>query len=365
LQERAAALFLETYRTEPKSVAVAPGRINIIGEHTDYAGGLCLPAAVDRYLAVAVGPAEAIAVVSHGRGEPVGADASALRPTGGWVDHPLGVLAELARDGVPVSVRMAIVSEIPTGAGLASSAALGVATAIAVLQLVGGAVDAHEVARLCRRAENEFLDVPSGLMDQVASCRGRRRQALLFDAGTETSEPVPLPEIVDFLVVESGIERSLRGSQYGERPREAAEALALARAKHPGLRSLSHLNLAEIEYLSLPEPLNRRARHIAGESQRTRLAVACLEAGSLEALGQLMLASHLSLARECEVSLPELDDLVEASMAAGCAGARLMGAGFGGSVIAAVESGRVAEVAGLLGSQHRVHRVEVVDGALT
>jgi galactokinase len=364
LKERAAALFLETYQAEPVSVAVAPGRINIIGEHTDYAGGLCLPAAVNRYLAVAAGPAEAIAVATEGRGAPVRADASALRPTGSWADHPLGVLAQLARGGVPVSVRLAVASEIPLGAGLSSSAALGVATALAVTGLAGGVVDPYELARLCRRAENEFLAVPSGLMDQVASLCGRLRQAVLFDAATEIAEPVPLPQNLEFLVIESGMKRDLRNSHYGDRWREAAEALLRARDQHPGLDTLAHLDVAEIEYLSLPEPLNRRARHIAGESQRARLAVACLEAGNVEALGDLLLASHLSLARDCEVSLPELDALVETAVEAGCAGARLMGAGFGGSVIAAVEAGLMAEVAAALGVAHRVHKVEVVDGAM-
>jgi len=119
MKERAAALFRETYGAEPASVAVAPGRINIIGEHTDYAGGLCLPAAVDRYLAVAAGPAEAIAVVSQGRGAPLDADPKDLRPTGGWVDHPLGVLAELARGGTPVSVRLACSTTRPPASSIA------------------------------------------------------------------------------------------------------------------------------------------------------------------------------------------------------------------------------------------------------
>ena len=364
MKERAAALFQETYGAEPASVAVAPGRINIIGEHTDYAGGLCLPAAVDRYLAVAARPAEAIAVVSQGRGAPLDADPKDLRPTGGWVDHPLGVLAELARGGTPVSVRLAIASEIPIGAGLSSSAALGAATALAVMGLAGVVVDAGEVARLCRRAENVFLSVPSGLMDQVASLTGRSRHALLFDSASEIAEPVLLPEDLEFMVIESGIERSLRGSQYADRVREADEALALARDRLTGLESLARLDVAEVEYLSLPEPLNRRARHIAGESQRVRLAVACLEAGNIEALGDLMLASHLSLARDCEVSLPELDALVGTAVDAGSAGARLMGAGFGGSIIAAVETGRAAEVAAALEARHRVHPVHVVDGAM-
>ena len=342
---------------------MAPGRINIIGEHTDYAGGLCLPAAVDRYLAVAAGPADQVQVVSEGRGNPVAADADDLRPTGGWADLPLGVLAELAREGIPVGLRLAITSEIPAGAGLSSSAALGVATAVAALQLAGGVIDGYHVARLCRSAENNFLGVPSGLMDQVAIVHGRRGQALFFNAATEILEPVPLPADLAFLVVESGIKRTLRGGQYGDRHAEAADALRLAQRRHLGLRSLAELEASEIEALDLPPPLNRRARHIAGESQRVRLAVACIEAGNVGALGQL-LTSQLSLARDCEVSTPELEALVEEATRAGAAGARLLGAGFGGSVIAAVDAGRAGEVTNTLGRAHRCHRVEVVDGAI-
>lgn len=343
---------------------MAPGRINIIGEHTDYAGGLCLPAAIDRYVAVAAGPADQLQVVSEGRGDPVGADPDDLRPTGGWADLPLGVLAELAGDGVPVRLRLAIASEIPAGAGLSSSAAVGVATAMAALQLHGGDIDGYHVARLCRSAENNFLGVPSGLMDQAAIVHGRRGHALFFNAATEILEPVALPDDLAFLVIESGVERTLRGGQYGDRQGEAAEALRLAQRCHPGLRSLAELEASEVEALDLPEPLNRRARHIAGESQRVRLAVACIEADNVDALGQLMLTSQLSLARDCEVSTPELDALVEAAIGAGAAGARLMGAGFGGSVIAAVDSGRADEIAETLGRAHRSHRVEVVDGAI-
>ena len=345
-------------------MAVAPGRINIIGEHTDYAGGLCLPAAVDRFLAVAAAPADEIAAVSQGHGPPVAAAADPIRPHGNWADHPLGVLAELAREGVPVSVRLAVASDLPTGAGLSSSAALGVATAVAVMELSGHDVDGDRVARLCRRSENRFLGVPSGLMDQVACVHGRRGQALLFDAMAETVEAIPLPRDLDFLVIESGVRRSLRGSHYRDRPAEAAEALARARTKHQGLRSLADLDIGEVEALALPEPLNRRARHIVTETQRVRQAVACLGDGDLEALGKLLLASQLSLARDAEVSLPELDALVEEAIDAGCLGARLMGAGFGGSVIAIARSRGVSEISKRLAASHAVPQVTVVDGAV-
>jgi galactokinase len=345
-------------------VAVAPGRINIIGEHTDYAGGLCLPAAVDRFLAVAAGPADRVEVASQGAGDTVRAEPGNLRPTGGWADTTLGVLAELAREGVAVAVRLAIASEIPAGAGLSSSAAVGVAVAMATLKLRGAEIDGYDLARLCRRAENHFLGVPSGLMDQSAIVHGRRGKALFFNAATEIVELVPLPPGIAFLVVESGVQRTLRGGRYGDRQGEAAEALRLAQRRHPGLRTIAELEAGEVEDLELPEPLNRRARHIAGESQRVRLAIACIEAGNVGALGQLMLTSQLSLARDCEVSTPELDALVREALDAGAAGARLMGAGFGGSVIAIADSARADEVAEGVGRSHPIPRVEVVDGAI-
>ncbi|HXA43743.1 MAG TPA: hypothetical protein VNV65_12620 [Candidatus Solibacter sp.] len=303
-------------------------------------------------------------MVSEGRGAPLTADADDLRPSGGWADLPLGVLAELAKDRVPIQMRFAIVSEIPPGSGLSSSAALAVATAIAVLQPLGGRINAYALTRLCQRAENDFLGVPSGLMDQIAVVHGRRGEALFFNAGIEIFEPVALPADIAFLVVESGVERSLRAGGYGDRRQEAAEALRLARQRHPGLRSLADLESPEIEALGLPETLRRRARHIAGESHRVRLAIACLEADNVEALGQLMSTSHLSLARDYEVSTLELDALVKEAVEAGAAGARLLGAGFGGSIIAAVEAPRMEQVAEVLERDHRVHRVVAVDGAL-
>lgn len=261
-------------------------------------------------------------------------------------------------------MRFAIASEIPPGAGLSSSAALAVATAIAVLQPLGGRINAYSLAHLCQRAENDFLGVPSGLMDQIAIVHGRRGEALFFNAAIEIFEPVSLPDDLALVVVESGVERSLRSGAYGDRHAEAAEALRLARHRHPGLRSLADLESSEIEGLGLPEPLRRRARHIAGESHRVRLAIACLEADNVEALGQLISTSHLSLARDYEVSTPELDALVVAAVDAGAAGARLLGAGFGGSIIAAVDASRVESVVGVLERDHKVHRVSAVDGAL-
>ena len=373
---RAAGFFESTFGGRPAAVGVCPGRINIIGEHVDYAGGLCLPAAVDRYLAVAVAPAASMRVASElFRGHDVALDTLPDEATGTWADPVFGVLHELA-EMLPGGLHVAVVSDIPAGSGLSSSAAISVATAVACLQLGGRQLDPYEVARLCRRAENDFVGVPSGLMDQVACVMGRQDMALLFHSDTEIVEGVRLPPNAAWLVCQSGIERTLRGSSYADRPAEAERALALARQTFRGLRTLADLEPGEVERLRLPEPLDRRARHIAGESLRVRLAVACLEAGNLDALGQLMITSHRSLARDMEVSLPELDHLVDILMEAGCYGARLMGAGFGGAVIGLVAEEMAEEATHVVAERFRpagaaarhgggqIHHVRVVNGAL-
>lgn len=374
---RAADFFERTYGRQPVTVAVSPGRINIIGEHVDYAGGMCLPAAVDRFLAVAAAPAGNTHIASElFSSQDVSVGREEIEPTGTWADHPLGVLKELAAYGCDGGVQLAVVSDLPAGSGLSSSAALGVATTLAAIGVAGRQMEPYEVARLCRRSENAFLGVPSGLMDQVACVMGREDMALLFHADTEIVEGVRLPSNAAWLVCQSGIERSLRGSAYAERPAEAARALALARGKYRGLRSLADLEPGEAAKLDLPPPLDRRARHIVGETLRVRLAVACLEAGNLDALGQLMITSHRSLARDMEVSLPELDRLVDIVMEAGCHGARLMGAGFGGSVLGLVSADMADEATEVIAERYRpagsaarrgggeIHRVRVVAGAL-
>ena len=377
ITDRAAEFFESHFGHSPAAVAVSPGRINIIGEHVDYAGGMCLPAAIDRYLAVAAAPAAGIRIASEQfPGADVVAESAALRPTGAWGDHCLGTLVQLRMLGLPVDLELAIVSDIPPGSGLSSSAATSIATALAALRIAGMEMEPYDVARLSRRSENEFLGVPSGLMDQVACVMGRDEMALLFHADTEIVEGVPLPPNAAWLVCESGIERSLRGSGYMDRPAEAARALEIAQRQRPGLRNLADLEPGDVERLVLPAPLDRRARHIVGETLRVRLAVACLEAGNLDALGQLLITSHRSLARDCEVSLPELDRLVDIMMEAGCTGARVMGAGFGGSVLGLVASEMAEEATQVIAERFRpngtaarhgggdIHHVHVVRGAL-
>ncbi|MHB8509437.1 MAG: galactokinase [Candidatus Dormibacteria bacterium] len=368
-------MFRDSFAREAEACVSAPGRMNIIGEHTDYAGGLSLPAAVDRGVAVALGRSPATRLVSEAYPGSVDLHSDPA-PGHGWADILLGTLLQVGLGGAGQRVNVAVAADLQVGAGMSSSAAVAVACALAGLRLQGHRRSLLEVASLCRAAEHDFLGVPSGLMDQVAVLAGRAGNAILFDAGTERYAEVPLPPSAAWLVCPSGLDRSLRGSGYEARPAEAATALQMARRRLPGLESLATLGPADVEALQLPEPLNRRARHIVGENLRVRQAVACLEAGRLDALGELMLASHQSLARDCEVSTPQLDALVEEAMASGCLGARLMGAGFGGSIIALVDAAGADEVASELarragarvtaatGAAGPVDRVRVVDGAM-
>jgi galactokinase len=395
--ERATALFQSHFGRPPLVTASAPARVNIIGEHVDYAGGLCLPAAVDLRLAVAAGtdpgsPGAAAWLRGPGRrwtetapppepaagaepelelelvSEEMGTHHAGLppQPTGEWPDVVLGVVDQLLGDPVagrpallPAALHLAIASDIPTGAGLSSSAATGVAVALALLALAGRELQPIAVAHLCRRAENDFLGVPSGLMDQVGCLLGQPGHALLFDAAHETVEPVKLPPELRLLVIDSGIHRRLAETPYETRVRETVALLARVPTSPTGAWRLEPQEAAA---LHLPAPLDRRARHIATEVARVRAAVARIAASDLEGLGRLLLESHYSLRDDFEVSLPEIDALVHLAISSGCLGARIMGAGFGGSVLGLVRADH-AEIARhlLLAAGPEVGRVWLLD----
>ncbi len=257
----------------------APGRVNLIGEHTDYAGGLVLPVAIDRFATVTGHRAETFEVESK---------------------LAAAVAAEL---GLDVGFEGRIESTIPAGAGLASSAAVEVAVAGALCEAAGVRLEPLELAERCRRAEERATGVPCGLMDQAAAVLGRAGHALLLDCGDLAYEHVELPEL-ELVVLDSGIRRRLEDGRYAQRR-------------------------AEVE---AGEPA--RVRHVETENERVRAAVDALRSGDLPELGRILVAGHDSLRDDFEVSLPELDALVEAAVAAGAYGARLTGAGFGGCVLA-------------------------------
>jgi galactokinase len=324
--------------TAGHAAAFAPGRVNLIGEHTDYNQGLALPFAVAEGVTVhataaaAGSPAtrriEAHACTLHEHDEfPL----EQPSPAPGWRAFVRGAVAELARTGHPlVGARLEIDGDLPQGAGLSSSAALEVALCLALLALAtGGApIDRIELARLCSRVESDWVGARTGLLDQLASLYGEPDTALLIDFQTLELTPVPLQLHGGWRLVtlDSGERHENAGSGYNERRAECAAACELL-----GVASLREASPDAVE--RLPEPLRRRASHVLGENARVNEAVAALHAEDLLAMGRLLNASHASLRDLFEVSSPAVERAVAELCAAGAAGARIMGGGFGGHVL--------------------------------
>jgi len=324
-------------------VARAPGRVNLIGEHTDYTGGYVLPFAIDRFTEVALRPRadRKIRVFAEAFEDVWESDLPFGRPfpSGGWEDYLKGVLLELSRY---VEIRFgfdgAIIGDVPVGAGLSSSAALQIAFAIGLLHVYETKLDDLELIKLCRRAENGFVGTACGIMDQYASLLGQEGMALFLDtrALTHRCVPLALKETV-FLVIDSGVRRSLSSSGYNERQRECQEATTRIahvlpnRAIH-SLRDVTREDLAAIAG-DVPEALHRRATHVVLENARVLSAASALERGNVEELGALLYESHRSLRELFQVSTPELDRLVDWGRGNGALGARLMGGGFGGATL--------------------------------
>jgi galactokinase len=314
------------------ALSFGPGRVNLIGEHTDYNDGLALPFAIDHGVtvrAVAVGDGRIDAVAAD-LGERDSFPVASPKPAEGWRGFVRGAAGELERAGVSlVGSELRFSGTVPRGAGLSSSAALEVALVLALLSVSGVAVpDRIELAKLCSRIENDWVGARTGLLDQIASLCGEADHALLIDFRTLGVQPVPL-RLRDFrlITLDSGEEHTHAGSGYNERRAECAEAASLL-----GLASLRD---ATVEMAtSLPEPLSRRARHVITENSRVKNAVRALERSDMEELGRLLDASHASLRDDFEVSTPAVEDAVARCKRAGALGARIMGGGFGGSVLA-------------------------------
>jgi galactokinase len=314
------------------TAAFAPGRVNLIGEHTDYNDGLCLPFAIRSGVTVTVlpGDEETIQARAEDMGEEDAFPVADPPPASGWRAFVRGTVGELRRAGYHVrGGRLTVRGDVPRGAGLSSSAALEVGLSLALLAHSGQAEpDRRDLARLCSRVENEWVGARTGLLDQLAALFGREGHAIRLDVRDLAIAPVPLRlEGWRLVTLDSGVEHTLACSGYNERRRECADACRLL-----GIASLRDADLARAA--SLPEPLNRRVRHVVEENERVDRAVAALERGDLAALGRLLDSSHASLRALYEVSVSEVEATVDRLAAAGAAGARLMGGGFGGSVLA-------------------------------
>jgi galactokinase len=306
--------------------------VNLIGEHTDYNDGFVLPVAIDRTVAVAAAPVEGKKVRVYSadfdaRDEwPV--DAPRRTGRGEWRDYVRGVAWTLLDAGFELrGADLAIAGDVPLGAGLSSSAALEVAVAGALCAVAGTEMEAERLALLCQNAENQFVGVRCGIMDQLAAACSRAGHALLIDCRSLEMEHVPLPNDMPIVVVDSKVQRELGKTAYNDRREECAAA---ARA----LRVESLREAATVDLSGLPEPLNRRAGHVVSENRRVLDAVEALRNGDVARFGDVMYESHASLRDDFAVSTPELDLLVErASQTEGVMGARLTGAGFGGCTV--------------------------------
>jgi galactokinase len=328
-------------------VAFAPGRVNLIGEHTDYNEGLALPFAIDAGVTVrarAIGERRisAVALDYGGERDSFGIGAEAPAP-GGWRDFVRGVSAELADEGLPVrGADLEIEGSVAVGAGLSSSAALEVALCLALLALADAdVVPPWPLARICSRVENEWVGARTGLLDQLASICGRDRCALRIDFHSGAIEPVALELGAWRLVtLDSGVRHAHAQSGYNERRAECGQA-----CEQLGVTSLREVDAGMLR--RLPEPLARRARHVVEENARVDAAVAALRRGDLAELGDLLDRSHASLRDLYEVSTPEVEAAVAALREAGAAGARVIGGGFGGHVLGLMPPDAVAPAGAL------------------
>ena len=319
----------------------APGRVNLIGEHTDYNDGFVLPAAIElqTFAAVAGGTGRRVRIHSLNFRETVSVDldTGGLRRRNHWSDYPLGVVATLLGAGYALrSVDLLLYGEVPPGAGLSSSASLEVATSLALLAVAGIDLSPLETAKLCQRAENEFVGARCGIMDPFVSRCAQAGHALLLDCRSLEERSVPLPDTLRLVVCHSGVRHALASGEYNARRAQCEEGVRALAEVNPGVRSLRDATPALLEENRgrIPPVVFARCHHVVSENERTQEAAAALERLDLATVGRLMAASHASLRDEYEVSCRELDLLVDAAVPLeGVFGARMTGAGFGGCTV--------------------------------
>ena len=337
--------FRRTFGRDSEVSASAPGRVNLIGEHTDYNGGYVLPTALPqetRVLLARRGDRTVRACsVDLGADSLTTFEMGAEARTNTWIDYVQGVTQAIGERGSHLNgVDMLVSSDVPIGKGLSSSASLEVAVARALREMFELRLDDVEIAMVGHRAETDFVGAPVGIMDQMVCSLGDRSTALFLDARTRAFEKVPIPEEIELGVIDSGIAHSHASGEYRTRRRECEEAASMLGVEQ--LRDVTPDDLSRVS--RLPEPLNRRARHVVTENARVLRAVDTLRNGDAATLGRLFLESHASMRDDFEVSLPEIDRLVELAASDSRAyGARLTGGGFGGAIVLLCRRGAAAE----------------------
>jgi len=352
LADRTRADFEKAFGHEPHWLAAAPGRVNLIGEHTDYNDGFVLPMAIERYTVIAAAPnkSQRITFRSSAASDVATVDlAQPVKPgpKGWWANYPLGVLAGFLARGIrPEGFDALIHSNVPLGGGLSSSAALEVATATLLEAVTGQKLDPVKKALLCQKAEHDYAGMPCGIMDQFVSVLGEENHLLLLDCRSREFELVPMTDpSVAVLIANTNVKHELTGSEYPTRRKQCETAAELLGV--PSLRD-ANSDLLEAKRTQLDEVVFRRARHVIGEIQRTVTAAAAIRAGDWLQVGRLMYASHASLRDDYEVSCPELDAVVDIARSIGTKGGvfgcRMTGGGFGGCAVALVRTDGVESV---------------------
>lgn len=338
----ASAGYTDAFGTAPDVVAYAPGRVNLLGEHTDYNGGLVLPMPLRIGTAVALGkggPVGSVEIVSTSFDGKIIRDFNDA-PSKSWTTPVLGSLKYLLKDApTDAGLQVMVTTNLPVRSGLSSSAAVEVGTMRAARQLFDIDIDDVAIAKLARKAENEFVGVPCGIMDQYSVSVGEPGHAVFLDTRNIVSENAPLPDTHQFAIVYSGVTHDNNAEDHGTGSYSQRVAECTAACEALGVETLSDLTLDDMAKINaLPAPLDGRARHIVTENARVQDAVTALKAGDTTAFANLMIASHASQRDDYAVSVPEVDALVEGALASGATGARLTGGGFGGSVVALIEN---------------------------
>jgi galactokinase len=353
------SMHRQRFGAEP-AIFVAPGRVNLIGEHTDYAEGFVMPAAINFATLAAISPRTdgKIAIYSENYGEEKTFDAAAVPEKGNkhWTDYPMGVVSVLAGEGHKIpAFGLSIWSDVPLASGLSSSAALEVATAIALLDLIGASYPGPVLARLCQRAENEFVGANCGIMDQFISLNAQKDHALLLDCRDLSYKLAPIPDHVALVIANTMVKHSVAGGDYPTRRRESEAACAVIASHKPGVKFLRDCTLEDLEeWRHEMEPKSYlRAKHVISENLRTQAACDALLKGNMKELGRLMAEAHLSYSQDFEGSCAEADAMVAlAQDLPGLIGARLTGGGFGGCTINLVEQTEATAFAEALGARY-------------
>ncbi len=363
--------FQQAFPGSAPTLAVrAPGRVNLIGEHTDYNDGYVLPIAMSQCLYVMAAPADGDTIevrstafadqpARFSAADPGEPDAPGM-PS--WSSYTRGVAAMLVKRGIRLQPsRLLIHSEVPIGGGVSSSAALEVGSGLALLTLAGQTMDPVELALLCQEAEHQYAHSPCGIMDQFICALGKEYYALLLDCRSREFEHIPMPfDNAVLLVMNTQVKHEIGGGEYGIRRRQCEQAVEVLKGRYPQIQSLRDVKPTMLfaQRQALDPLIFRRAQHVVTEIQRTTEAADALRHGRLEDFGALMFDSHQSLRDDYEVSCPELDALVEiAREVAGVYGARMTGGGFGGCAIALVEQGAVEALQSAIASEYN-HRFE-------